>query len=276
MTVTGGSRNRTAEPFERAETPEALIPEARQHARHRRGVYLISALLTLLGALFAAFLVPPLGPQQRRSLNEPPAMPLPVAQNPAAIVAVHGIYHFGWVIVYDDGRVIHRLDLDSGLTERRLTARGTELVRSGDVHPGALIVQPDSLLPAGLWADPQAQPYIAATFAACYEPSANMEARMGYLPAGVQSLLRGRERTYKDVDIFTRAFGDLRPDEECADVSPAEASYVASAVVGDTVPAFKGLTPSGEWCATVGPPLDAAMLCLRPVLPHGSWVLWGG
>lgn len=276
MTVTDDSRNRTGEPFERAENPEALIPEARQRARRRRGLYLAAALLTVLGVFLAALMVPPLGPQQQSLTDEPPDLPAPAVQYPAGIVAVHGVFHYGWVVVYDDGRVIHRLDWDNGLTERRLTANGTELVRSGAVHPGSLIAQPDSSLPGDLWADPQPDPYIATTFAACHEPSASLEARMGYLPPGVQTLLRGREHTYKDVDILTKAFGDRRPYEECADVSRAEATYIASAIVGGTLPAFEGLTPSSEWCATVGPPLDAAMLCLRPVLPHGSWVLWGG
>ncbi|NYD77995.1 hypothetical protein [Arthrobacter cupressi] len=277
MTVTGDSRTlRPEEPSGRATTPEVLIPEAKRRAKRRRRRYTAVLLLAVVGVATSMFLAQP-GQQLPAASDEPPVFSAPDIGKPAGILAMHGIYHFGWVLVYEDGRVIQMVERGTGqVMERRLTPAGIERVRSGAVHPGALISQPESALPADTWADSAAVPYVAARYAACYEPPSNMEARMGYLPVTVQGVLRRSPHTYKETDLFTRSFDRPRPYLDCAELSPAEANYVGSAIVGGTLPGFDGIEPGRDWCATVGPPLDSTMLCLWQVLPHGSWVLWGG
>ena len=52
--------------------------------------------------------------------------------------------------------------ITSEMTERRLTANGLDLVRSGAIEPAALIYGPLAAqkLPADTWADPEFKPYV--------------------------------------------------------------------------------------------------------------------
>ena len=138
MTVTEGPRTlRPEEPFEKTESPEVLIPEARQRARRRRTFYAFAVLLALVGASLGFFGRP--GPPPDLAPPEDTAAEAPAVaagqDKPASIIAHHGIFHFGWILIYDDGRVIEAREVEP--MQRRLSDKGLELVRSGAIHPGS-------------------------------------------------------------------------------------------------------------------------------------------
>jgi hypothetical protein len=211
------SSPRPQDPVER-DDPEALIEEARQRARRRRRLYGAAAAgLALLGvSLFVIFGRP--DPSQSAS-PEPPAQPIVADSEDAATLVAHfGEFHVGWVAVYADGRVIigERTtelravnSLDS--VERRLTADGLERVRSGEIEPRAFLEESVikgsiSNLPAGTWADPEFKDYEPTRYGMFWfgekgpgNGPFDATKALSRLPAPVQALLRGKERTYKRV-----------------------------------------------------------------------------
>ena len=202
--------------------PEALIEEARQRTRRRRRAYAAAAAaLALLGAsLFVVFGRPE--PSQSAS-PEPPALPVPLSDDEATVVAQYAKFPFGWVFVYDDGRVLwHQYGPESGALERRLTADGLDLVRSGALpasaflralshaaHPTWNVKHPNwsanhpnlrTPLPTGLWADPEFRTYAPSRYALILlEDEAPALAR---LPVSARALLGGKDGTYRHTDWY--------------------------------------------------------------------------
>jgi hypothetical protein len=231
MTVTAPPRpprpQKPQDPVERPD-PEALIEEARQRARRRRRLYGAAAAgLALIGvSLFVVFGRPE---ASQSAASDPPAVPV-VSDGEATVVAQYAKFPFGWVFVYDDGRVLwHQYGPRSGALERRLTADGLDLVRSGALpasaflralshaaHPRWVAKHPNwsqtwtpgTPLPAGLWADPEFRTYAPSRYAliikwddyaSALEP---LPAALQRLPASARTLLRGRERTYHTGDWY--------------------------------------------------------------------------
>lgn len=293
------------------EALEALIKEARQRARRRRRRYAaVAALLALTGLwLFTVFGLPE--PSQSASAG----LPIPAAAAPdpneASIVAQWAEYHVGWVLVYADGRVIWHPD-GAGLWERRLTAAGLELVRSGAVQPSALLTgegwNSRISLPAALadaWADSRVRPYEPSNYAVCYWRTIFSDSLIdathvvGRLPAPAQALLRGKERTYNNYFIrdnrghLAGRQGPLPAAIECSELTTEQ-----TRALGETFhdAGFSGESSqdtsrrswfedeSGRWVAGFdmrvslngpGEPPEVRPGAM-PILPHGEWVEWSG
>jgi hypothetical protein len=248
--------------------PEALIEEARQRARRRRRLYgAAAALLALLGiVLFASFGRPE--PSQSAAA-EPPALPI-VSDGEATLLAQYAKFGYGWVFVYEDGRVLwhqygskfdptHAHIGDYVPKERRLTADGLDLVRSGALpasaflralsyqnHGNAETWTTGTSLPAGLWADPEFKAYAPSRYAVCNGPGESLAGLVQGLPAPARALLRGKERT--------RAPGSLYPGDQ---LSWPLACFVVSA---EEAGVLKAVVPIEPW----------------PILPHGGHALPDG
>jgi hypothetical protein len=232
-------------------------------------------------------------------LPVPPVLLVPPDPDDAtSIVAKYGKVHRGWVVVYGDGRVI-----TSEMTERRLTANGLDLVRSGAIEPAALIYVARSLpqkLPTDTWADAEFKPYVPSRYAACLDPGnpdGHLGSRPGHatemvgrLPAAARPLLRGEELRAYSNDLFSPSDLGLDPQppdppEECFDVSTQEAivlfktlrraGFAFEAWV-DREDAFRPAPPP-PWVGAVrgscgGIEQPAAIeVCFMPLLPHGQW-----
>jgi hypothetical protein len=198
--------------------------------------------------------------------------------------------------------------ITSEMTERRLTANGLDLVRSGAIEPAALIYVARSLpqtLPADTWADPELKPYLASRYAACLgipghaDPPGHATEMVGRLPAAARPLLRDTElRAYRN-DLFSDS--ELRPPDlfwphpvplppdppvECFEVSTQEAivlfktlrqaGFAFGWVIGDHDEGIRPAPPP-PWAGAVSGPCGgvkqpAAMeVCFKPLLPHGQW-----
>ncbi|MEW9873577.1 hypothetical protein [Arthrobacter sp. HS15c] len=275
MTVTDGPRTlRPQEPFENIETPVVLIPEARQRARRRRRWYAFAALVALGAASLAVFGRPDPPPDLAPwgdTVIEGPSVAAG-QDSTAGIIAHHGIYHFGWILVYDDGRVIEAKEVEP--MQRRLSSKGLELVRSGAIHPGSLMVKPPSELPDGIWVDSEATEYTPSAYAACFDPPGLSKAGMGPALADLRELQRGRERIYLDVDIFTRQFDPTAGPFDCFEVKAQEMPETFAAIRNAGFAGFDEPDLRQQGCVEIA--LGVPVLCFHAVLPHGSWVLWGG
>jgi hypothetical protein len=231
--------------------PEALIEEARQRSRRRRRLYgAAAAVLALLGiVLFASFGRPE---SSRSASPEPPLVPI-ARDGEATVLAQFAKFGYGWVFVYDDGRVVfHQYGRPiysspaPSLLERRLTADGLDLVRSGALPASAFLHALSSRahgnadlwtpvmgtsLPAGLWADPEFEPYVPSRYAVCnqVEPGGpgyreSLAGILQSLPAPARALLRGKERAYyRNSDLY---LGDEPWSLACFVVSPEEAGVL--------------------------------------------------
>lgn len=276
MAVTDGPRTlRPQEPFDKTETPVVLIPEARQRARRRRTFYAFAVLLALLGASLAFFGKP--GPPPDLAPRQDTAAGAPAVaagqDRPASIIAHHGIFHFGWILVYDDGRVIEAREVEP--MQRRLSDKGLELVRSGAIHPGSLMVKPPSELPDGIWIDPEAAEYTPSAYAACFDPPGLSQEGMGPAMADLRELQRGRERTYPDVNILSRQFDPWAGPFDCFEVKTQEIPETVAAIRNAGFTGFAESAARRQYgCVEIR--LGVPVLCFHPVLPHDSWVLWGG
>ena len=227
---------------------EALIKEAKQRARRRRWTYGGTVVVVAIAAV-AAFTIPgsPSSHHAARPVPAPPAPTVaPLVPGPDAastILASWGKFHVGYAFVYADGRVIWQpdggvfLDADGRVTgpgagccspgdrgprpeyvpvERRLSARGVELVRTGKLDPkrflvtrdvdreGRISIQFGTIERKGLWAEPTARVYEPSKFAIC--PSSTDGTLFGFtVPAPAWALLDGKLRTY-DPSIGTASW----------------------------------------------------------------------
>lgn len=288
--------------------PEVLIAEARRRARRRRRRYaaVAVALLALVATSFMVIFGRP-GPSESPPPEPPPTLPIPPDPDDAAsIVAKFGEFHGGWVLVYADGRVIKHSDSEVNNTdemfERRLTANGLDLIRSGAIELRALLPWPplaDSRLPADTWAEPEFKPYGPSRYAACLNRYPELAGvgpgqtadLMGRLPTAALPLLRGIDlRTYNNIDLVARlAVRDFaEPPVECFEVSTGKAIVLFKTLrrAGFASEAWvDGDGKSHSWsrwagtvpapCAGVEQPAEIGV-CFHPILPHGEWVVWGG
>lgn len=252
---------RRRDPVEQVD-PEALIEEARQRTRRRRRIYAAAAAaLALLGAsLFVVFSRPE--PSQSAASEQPP-LPVPADLDDSATLVAHfRKFQVGWVAVYSDGRVIRSSDSGSSndAIERRLTADGLDQVRSGGIKPRALFMDfyrsnglapsytaARNARPAGTWADANFKPYVPSGYAIFYHGNEESDATevLGRLPASVQALLRGNERTYHRI-VFT----GVPSGAQYLEVSATEAPVVRENLRG---------------------PFE-----LHPLLPHGEPIYFPG
>lgn len=220
--------------------------------------------------------------------------------DPASVVATYGKIHLGWVFVYADGRVVWHPDLQAylpegatrySILERRLTPAGFDLVRSGVVDPAALLwYELRDQLPESAWADPESRAYAPSSHAICYlEANEPIDASrvVGRLPAPAQALLRGKERTYGKTDA---GLGDA-PLAGCSEVTSDEAHILVDLLAnagfhaGSFVSGPDFLDAGSEggymwWSARPGTATEAEVrdpvIWFQPILPHGTWVFWGG
>jgi hypothetical protein len=158
---------------------------------------------------------------------------VPIARDgEATVLAQFAKFGYGWVFVYDDGRVLlHRYGPEAGALERRLTAGGLDLVRSGSLpardfirafspepnHPNWFEFHPDwranhpnwseVSLPAGLWADPEFRTYASSRYALIIKEDPEAPA-LQRLSASARALLGGKERTtYRTSDWYFPELG---------------------------------------------------------------------
>jgi hypothetical protein len=283
---------------------EAVIEEARQRARRRRGTYgAVVALVTLLGVVLFA-VVERTTPSHRASSVLPAPPGLPVQQ--ASLVAHFSAMHVGWVLVYDDGRVIWYDDCGSTSAcvspatplqwhphERRLTPAGVQLVRSGAVQPSAFLrdvgwdapsrrPEPKALwLPESAWAEQESRPYVPSRYAVCYWEKnrlADATSVVSRLPARAAALLRGKERTYHDFDLFHE------PPQgtaiECSEVTSEEARALRDAFGAEGIhgsDAGNGYAINFDVPVNrIGEPIEMVGVWLPPILPHGEFVMGTG
>ena len=272
----GAEPPRLVDPDEEAAAVEVLIAEARARARRRRRWYALAILAALIGAMVVVSSGRADAPADRLPMDAPapPRPAVPAALDPARIVASDGVYHLGWVIVYGDGRVI--VGHETEPLERRLTAAGLDLVRSGAIAPMDLLF-PSSSLPEDIWADSTIRPYQPTRYAACPDgPGTAPAPARAPLPAAAQALLRGREHTYTNVDVVSRpADSGPSPVAECSELSADEAALLVDILHDAGFSYFEQLRTTIMTCGGLGPSKDVS-ICVNAVLPHGSWVLWGG
>lgn len=218
--------------------------------------------------------------------------PLSVIADPVSVIAQYGKIHWGYVFVYSDGRVVAHPDGGS-ILERRLTQEGLDLVRSSavDLRLGLPRLGLAHQLPASAWADPEFVAYEPPGYAVCNGGWGVDASRvLSRLPLPAQALLRGKERTYDKTDAGLGA----APPVGCFEVTAADAQVLVDLLAdagfeadrfpppqdfldgseGGSMsrPARSGSAPEAE----VHGPVDETTLMFWPILPHGTWVFWGG
>ena len=219
--------------------------------------------------------------------------------DPTSVIAHYGKIHMGYVYVYADGLVVVYPDIGAtpvgatrySLAERRLTREGVELVRSGAIDPSAFLTDQ---LPESAWADPEFRPYAPSRYAICdwTENKPTNPSRIGSrLPAPAQALLRGTERTY---DKIGAGLGEW-PPVACSEVTADEAHILVDLLAdagfetdwNGPEPTFLEPGSDGGYMrrsarsgatseAEVQNPMKEMLLGFQPILPHRTWVIWGG
>ena len=184
--------------------------------------------------------------------------------------------------------------------ERRLSARGLDLVRAGNIEVKHLLVQPGEQWPAEiprrpedlkqwpvaiqlwlrpeLWAGPTARIYQPSTWAIDfhrYQPSVeavDATRALEQLPASAQALLTDKRRTcdYANAGNAHWLTGPLRPGDaptECFELNAAELAAFWPRLDPNTF-------IEGSWHIEVDG--RDAILNALPIYPHGQPQLWGG
>ena len=250
---------------------DAVIKEARRRARRRRirqGIAVAAVGVAALAALMVRDFQPP------RS-NDSPAraqdgdISLPVSGS-ARLVASWGLIHVGWVLVYDDGRVLSYPD-HSPVLERRLTPSGIAAVRAGSLELHSLMSRVTA--PAGSWVDSEGHEYRPSAYAACLWAGSNHAGEVRELPAAAREVLSdappapvGHAGAHS-----RRAASDVTSLWNCLRVDRTELAALERGAVrvdhwrsGDDI-VFARTTDGARVTAH-----------LWPIMPHGRWILWGG
>ena len=279
---------------------EALIEEAKQHARLRRRRVRLVAVVASIAVCGAATAVIIGGGSTGSSSDQLPgdgaAADFPVAAGAppsegAVLLSSWGRIHEGWALVYDDGRALllreslgpvtpemlePGFELPTGIVERTLSQDGLELVRSGALTAGTLF-EADPPLWDELWAEPGFRTYMPEAYAVCHYVFAGPNGQwapvsgvLDRLPLAARELAQGTEQVFPHVvfepDQFPTTWG---PTKECFALSVAGvAALVRLSDAG-------AIDDRGMLTFTTGTadPLD---LTVEPVMPGGGVVHWGG
>lgn len=269
---------------------DALIEEAKQHARLRRrrvAVTAIVASLVVAGAVTGALVASGAGSSSTRPSTQAGA------EIPAGTTGVEHVdavaswaeVHTGWVMIFGDGRVL--VSHDTGpIRERRLSPAGLGLVQSGEVT--ALDVRSNTF-DSEWWAVARYTEYVAAEYAACPrgEPQPDgtwisASAALVRLPNAVRAVVQGSQKTIHgfEFDTFLPS-GTVAPPADwrrgilCFALSPAQASAIT--LISDERSA-EIVAPGEEWGSVTfmpdgGEPMEMVLI---PMLPDGRVLLWGG
>lgn len=259
---------------------EALIEEAKQHARLRRRRVAITAIvasLAITGAVTAALVAGGAGSSSSRPPSQAGAE-VPAAGTTAVehvdAVASWAKIHTGWVMIFSDGRVL--VSHDTGpVRERWLSPAGLGLVQSG--HVTALDVRSNTF-DSEWWTIARYREYVAAEYAAC--PQVPASTALDRLPNAVRDVVQGTQRR-----LFGFEFDTLQPSDMqippadwsrgnvCFVLAPADVSAIAL-LSDQRLPDF---SPMGfdnfTFTPVDGEPMDVFLL---PILPDGRVLFWGG
>jgi hypothetical protein len=150
--------------------------------------------------------------------------------------------NWGSVVVRDGDRLVR---LQWGSVEGKgspghegtiATAEQLSGLRRVDV----LLTDPASVLPSSAWADRQIRAYVPSQFAICLttSPPTDVSSLLSLLPARAEELLRGKNWTRSESDVFTNTREDERMrvvgrwGEYCSKAPTEEARAVAEALSG--------------------------------------------
>lgn len=256
---------------------DAVIREARRRARRRRARQGIA--VAAVGAMAVAALVirdsqPPLGGGSRApsgggfgltDVSEP-------VSGPARLVAKWGMVHVGWVLVYDDGRVLSYPDHHPVL-ERRLTRSGLAAVRAGSLELRSLLESPGVSARAGIWADREGNEYRPAAYAVCLWTGSNQPGEVSALPVGARRILSEARPALADhagthsqmaASQVDSAWNCLRVDRADLAALEGSAAGVDRWMSGDVI----------NFARTAGGSRISATVW--PIMLHGRWLVWGG
>lgn len=210
------------------------------------------------------------------------------------IVAMWNEEHFGWVYVYDDGRVLsytdglHPVSREgepmTGVIEQRLTPYGLELVAEGVVHPRTLLITTLDE-ETGIWSEAAPTEYSPAAYVMCSlegtDPAGALKSVTeieAQLPDFLRDLVNGAAGRHAHATGITAEFLGMRGyGIDCYGFTPDGADLVwngTHARDGDlddvemlsrNGTSFARLTLSDE---------SEVEFVFMPVLPHDGWVRW--
>jgi hypothetical protein len=195
-------------------------------------------------------------------------------------------YGSGWgsVAVRDGDRLV-RLQWGSvdgkgspGHAGTIATPESRKLLRRID----ALLTDPASALPSNAWADRQIRAYVPSQFAICVttSPPTDVSNLLSLLPARAEELLRGKNWTRSESDVFTNTRDDERMrvvgrwGEYCSKAPTEEAREVAEALSG--LDRHTGALHSGEYSqaylvAEGVKDWEVTSIRFEPYFPHGAF-----
>lgn len=257
---------------------DAVIKEARRRARRRRvhqGIAVAAVGAAVVAALAIRASPPPRGGgspaiSQDGSLGLT-EIPAPVS-GPARLVASWGLVHVGWVLVYDDGRVLSSPD-GYPVLERRLTPSGVAAVRAGSVTLYSLLSRSQVMTPASIWVDSEGREYRPAAYAACLWANRNHAGEVRAMPAAARKVLSGAPPArVGHAGTHSRvAASDVTSAWNCLRIDSAELAALERAAArvdrwgsGDDI-VFARTTDGSRVKASIW-----------PIMPHGRWIVWGG
>jgi hypothetical protein len=194
-------------------------------------------------------------------------------RDPVSVLARSAEIHVGWVFVYSDGRVLIYPDMDPVL-ERHLTDEGVELVRNGSVDPADFLGRGRPVTHPGIWVETEFSVYQPSRIAVCYwmmGELADATRVVELMPAPAQDILEGRERAY---DLKESPIADLS-SVECSELTPSERP-----ALDEALDQIGRRDEGGGWIVvskTDGSrdPIEIGVFTV-PILPHGTWMAWGG
>jgi hypothetical protein len=194
--------------------------------------------------------------------------------------------------------------------ERRLSDRGLELVRAGNIEAKHLLVQPGDQWPEelprrpedlkrlpvalqlalrpDLWAEPTSRVWEPSTWAIEFHrlrydlhsvEAVDATRALEQLPASAQALLTDKSRTCDYVNAGN-AHWDLGPfrlggvSTECFELNAAELAAFSASLDPNTLIDDPDTLTAGSWHIEVDG--RDAILNALPIYPHGQPQLWGG
>ena len=256
---------------------DAVIKEARRRARRRRvhqGIAVAAVGAAVVAALAIRASPPPRGggsPAPHRTAAS--ASPTSPHRSPSGAARGElGAVHVGWVLVYDDGRVLSSPD-GYPVLERRLTPSGVAAVRAGSVTLYSLLSRSQVMTPASIWVDSEGREYRPAAYAACLWANRNHAGEVRAMPAAARKVLSGAPPArVGHAGTHSRvAASDVTSAWNCLRIDSAELAALERAAArvdrwgsGDDI-VFARTTDGSRVKASIW-----------PIMPHGRWIVWGG